>query len=89
MSNQSEAKEKQGYVPKFEPNLCGNCSNLKFNLELPAWMQQHNAAVAAGEYTFGHSTAYGDENRQPQNLRCGIGGFAVKKQGSCGEWKSK
>ena len=88
MSKQSEAKAKQGYVPKFEPNLCGNCANLKFDMELPAWMQKHNNAIAAGEFTFGRPT-YGDEHRQKKNMRCGIGGFSVKTQGSCEEWESK
>jgi hypothetical protein len=31
MSKQSEAKEKQGYRPKANPNLCGNCTHFKFD----------------------------------------------------------
>ncbi len=91
MSKQSEAKEKQGYVSKFEPDICGNCANLMFDMEFPEWIKEHNKNIIEGKrnYSFNKDGMYGDEHKQQKNLRCGIGGFSVKKQGSCEEWKSK
>jgi hypothetical protein len=63
MSRQSEAKAKQGYVPK--PQTCSNC--LHFHSE-----------IVDRKYL-------GEE----KNLRCGIGGFAVKKMATCNEWAAK
>jgi len=70
MSKQSEAKEKQGYVPKAIPQTCGNCAHFMSD-------------KVEREGYFGGS--YVDE----KSMRCGIGGFAVKKMGTCNEWKRK
>lgn len=77
MSKQSEAKEKQGYLAKSP--TCSGCANLKSDLELPTWMQEHNEKRKAE----GYPAAYGDELCVEKNLRCGIGGFAVKKTAVC------
>ena len=66
MSKKSEAKERQGYVPKFIPNVCGNC--LHFRSE-----------IVKTRGTYGLWT-------KETNMRCEIGGFKVKKQGTCQEW---
>jgi hypothetical protein len=63
MSKQSEAKIKQGYVPKAIPQTCANCASLEI-------LPQTSDFSAAG-------------------LRCKIGGFAVKKMGTCNEFSGK
>lgn len=69
MSRQSEAKEKQGYMPKAIPQICSNCKHYKSE-------------------TAEKSGFYGPWIKET-NIRCGIGGFAVKKQGTCKEWKGQ
>lgn len=66
MSKQSEAKERQGYVPKFNPATCSNCAHF-------------TSKVVVRKGVFGGK--YHDES----NKRCGKGGFAVKKLGTCNE----
>jgi len=84
MSKQSEAKMKQGY--KSKSPTCSDCVHLKFDMALPAWMAEKNIEV---QQKIDTGTAkswdklYGDELRRNTNIRCGIGGFAVKKQGCC------
>ena len=63
----------QQYTPKSIPPVCGNCSNMKFDMELPKWMQLD-------------PDDWDDSCKRATNLRCGIGGFRVKKQGSCAEY---
>jgi len=76
MSKQSVAKEKQNYCAKPVPQTCANCKHLTQN--------------------FYHYTANGTriEGKNPDtekyarptysdNLRCGIGEFAVKKTATC------
>lgn len=87
MSKQSEAKKKQEYDDKPKPNLCGNCPSLKFDMQLPKWMQERNDGVANGTTAFPR-TPWGDEHKVQKNLRCGKGGFAIKKAGTCAEWGS-
>jgi len=73
MSKKSqEAIERQQYTPKFIAGVCGNCAYMKVDLELPAWMKKQPGV-------------WGDEFRQEKNHRCAIGGFSVKKLGSCAE----
>lgn len=64
MSKQSEAKEKQCYVPKVILMTCSNCTH-------------YQSKITEREGVFGGT--YHDES----DKRCGIGGFAVKKLGSC------
>lgn len=68
MSKQTEAKTKQGYVPKLTPQACMNCASFKFDM-VPT----------------NYPPGYAQEKQG--NLRCAIGGFAVKKMGTCDEWK--
>jgi hypothetical protein len=78
MSKQSEAKAAQGYMPN--PMACANCMHLKFEMELPRWMQEENLQSPG---------RYGDGQALQKNLRCGLGGFAVKKMGTCNKWEAK
>lgn len=70
MSKQSEAKAKQGYVPKAIPQTCMHCAH--FASEMKAC-----AGYFGGAYT------------EERNLHCSLGGFAVKKMGTCNEWCGK
>ena len=71
MSKQSEAKIKQGYVPKAIPQTCVNCASFRLDVAtLP---------TGCGNGTY----------RKETNLRCCIGGFAVKKMGTCNEFSGK
>lgn len=74
MSKQSKAKAAQGYVDKAIPSTCATCAKFRFDLV------DANAA---------HNAKY--ETKYPpyfvsKNMRCEIGGFAVKKLGTCNEW---
>jgi len=83
MSKQSEAKIKQDYVAKAIPQTCQHCAFLNSKLELPRWMREHNN---------GHrqSPQYNvAEHGIMTDLRCEIGGFAVKKMGTCIEYAGK
>lgn len=78
MSKQSEAKVAQGYIDKAIPQTCGTCVHMQLDLELPKWMQKQ-----------GGSAVWDDKYKQETNLRCGIGGFAIKKMGTCQHWRAK
>lgn len=80
MSKQSEARDKQGYVAKAIPQICGNCAHYRCDMELPPWMQEENKLKPG---------TWGDNYLQEQNKRCGLGGFAVKKMGNCKAWEAK
>jgi len=67
MSKQQDAKALQGYVPKAEPQTCGNC--VQFRSEL------------------GPPEKYGYQKEM--NIHCGLGGFAVKKLGTCTQFVKK
>ncbi len=73
MSKQYKAAiEAQQYTPKLIAGVCGNCTHMKCDMELPAWMQRQPGV-------------WEDKYKVAKNLRCGIGGFPVKKSGSCCE----
>ena len=76
MSKQSEAKEKQNYCAKPVPQTCANCKHLTQNFfhydEKYVRIEGKNPSTEK----YARST-YSD------NLRCGIGGFAVKKTATC------
>lgn len=72
MSKQSEAKQRQVYVEKVIPMTCSNCANC--------------------EPVMGKRLAYIDPTRTAMGTHiatvqtgqeCSIGGFSVKKLGSC------
>ena len=68
MSKQSEAKERQKYNPKASQRVCGTCKNFVFDLDWPTWMKDGK-----------HDSYLTPENQGEKNIRCGVGGFAVKK----------
>jgi hypothetical protein len=76
MSKQSEAKAAQGYDPKPEPSTCGNCGHFQCDMTLPTWMARENEVLSV-------SNKWGPEHKRETNLRCGLGGFAVKKSATC------
>lgn len=82
MSKQSEARAAQQYVASPVLPTCGNCANFCSDKKLPAWMERDKKSYDGTPYTV---EAHGVET----NLRCGIGGFAVKKMGSCTQFKAK
>ena len=76
MSKQSEAKMRQGYTT--EVKNCSNCANYSSDRKLPAWM-------------VGNSTYEDNAHRYEveSNVRCGLGGFAIKKTASCEQYKDQ
>lgn len=81
MSKQANARLQQRY--RTDADTCANCAFFKRALELPAWMKDENARRQAA----GRSAEYGDEHRREKNLRCSLGGFAVKKTAVCEQHK--
>ena len=77
MSKQSEARHNQGYSATAP--TCIQCQRLKFDMVMPTWMVKCNKE----DVERGRSPTYSDDNVIKKNLRCGIGGFAVKQRGSC------
>ena len=73
MSKQSEMKEKQGYVAKAIPQTCQNCTRFLFD---HLQTQKPTQWCKDGWW-------------EDKNMRCGIGGFAVKKMGTCREFAGK
>lgn len=70
MSKQSEAKERQQYVAKAIPQTCQHCAYFKSD------------RVQTVEPSVFHPDGFWEI----KNQRCGKGGFAVKKMGTCLEW---
>lgn len=85
MSKQSDAKDRQGYNPKPEPKTCTNCRHFEFDTELPVWIQEQNLIAQVR----GSPAPYGPECAVFKNLRCAIGGFAVKRMATCKEFERK
>lgn len=87
MSKKSDHKAKVNYIDKAIPNTCANCAYMRYSMELPAWMKQHNERVANGTVTrwSNDGKPYDDEYLQQKNLRCNYAGldFAVKKMAVC------
>lgn len=73
MSKQSELKAKQGYVSKAAPRTCQNCSYFEFDR-----VQIRKPTEWDAEGWF-----------EDKNLRCTLGGFTVKKMGTCNEFNPK
>ena len=84
MSKQSDAKKSQEY--RIEPLCCASCKHFCSDLVPIKWMVDRNKEyVAAGRaepYDLTRPT-----NLKEGNLRCGIGGFAVKKTACCKLWE--
>lgn len=79
MSKQSDAKEKQNYQEKPVVAKCSNCRHLLQDLH-----HFRSGVRIEGENpdTRLYQTGYGGPTYS-DNLRCGIGGFAVKKTATC------
>ena len=73
MSKQSDAKEYQKYCAKPIQKTCSNCKNFLFDV------------VKTHEGTSWHPDGWFAD----KNLRCEIGGFAVKKTGNCEQHEIK
>lgn len=86
MSKQSEAKKQQGY--RTEPNTCANCANFSFEMRPIKWMVEENKDCEANGRKPRYNI-YSPECLKETNLRCGIGGFAVKKNATCNQHKLK
>lgn len=65
------AKIAQAYTQKVTPPTCGNCEHMIFDMALPAWMKKRP------------DIWFQDRFKEEINHRCGIGGFSVKKLGTC------
>lgn len=71
MSKQSDAKQQQGYTPKAIPQTCMNCKHFMFDTV---------QTVAPTEWR-------PDGWHEDKNLRCLLGGFAVKKMATCNKFE--
>lgn len=83
MSKIKKAKEEQGYIDKVEPAVCGNCAHFQSEKTPSKWLVDRNQQAAAKGEPAPYPQHVLDANASERNLRCGIGGFAVKKTGSC------
>ncbi len=80
MSKQSEAKQAQGYSPHGP--TCGQCQHFQSDFVPFPWMVKRNAERIADGMTPQYDLTLPQHQREA-NLRCGIGGFAVKKAAYC------
>lgn len=86
MSKQSQAREEQGY--RHEAPRCGNCRRFTSDsLPIPWMVRMNDEFVSAGRPAPYDMTL--PENLKEGNLRCGIGGFAVKKTAYCNRWEDE
>ena len=74
MSKQSEAKQAQGYEQKPVIPVCMNCKN--------------HEEKATGIYSLVRKQCFFEWSEEKED-RCGIGGFAVKKMGTCKLYERK
>lgn len=84
MSKVGQAKDEQGYVDRGP--TCGKCAMFESKFVLPAWIQE--AEVRKAEQGILPSI-WSDSYRIEKNLRCGLGGFKVKKMGCCDSFTVK
>lgn len=92
MSKQSDAQTAQKYEQKPLPATCANCQNFTSEKKLPAWMDRDNAEgrKPLPNYMGPSFDSYTIENHGVEkNMRCGLGGFAVKKTAACAEFTRK
>lgn len=72
MSKKHDAAiEAQQYTPRLIAGVCGNCTHRVATMNLPLWMRGQ--------------PKYTPEKHGVESNICGIGGFPVKKLGSCCE----
>jgi hypothetical protein len=72
-SKQQQEKDKQGYEARPTPRVCVNCFHFKFD------------RVQTIEPSLWSKNGYWED----KNLRCGIGGFSVKKMATCNLFQIK
>lgn len=87
-SPQAAAKAAQDYQDKPVAPTCANCAHLKLKRGLLAWMERYNAK---GKKPWGgeHDRYTVEIHGVEKDLRCGIGGFAVKKMATCSKFEHK
>ncbi len=73
MSKQSDAKAAQHYSPKTVPQTCMNCVSFTFDR---VQTRQPSMFCPNGRW-------------EDKNIRCSLGGFAVKKMGTCIRFEAK
>ena len=83
MSKQSDAKLAQNYQPKGP--TCAGCNNLQSEKVLLSWQITQNESLAKIKKADRWTLA---EHGIEKNIRCGIGWFAVRKQGCCDLWEA-
>lgn len=86
MSKQSEAREEQGY--KHKGPRCGTCRHFTSDsIPIPWMVKMNDEFVNAGRPVPYDLTLPANQNER--NLRCMIGGFAVKKNGHCKRYEDE
>lgn len=86
MSNQSEAKQAQGYCAKGP--TCATCAHFTSKFVQISWLVESNEDRIAQGFEPLYDLAL-RENQKETNMRCGLGGFAVKKTACCSVWEGK
>ena len=89
MTRIEQAKGEQGYVDKIDPDTCGNCQHFTSDKVAPAWMIKENEKYKKDGKIPLYNQEQLDINASERNMRCGIGGFVVKKAGCCGRHQRK
>lgn len=82
MSTQSQAKKEQDYVPKAIPQTCGVCRNCVALMGDVLRYKDTFRYKDTSNYTSGGTHLV----REQVSQKCGIGGFVVKKMGTCAMW---
>lgn len=76
MSKQQQCKDKQQYVPKAIPQTCGACRHC---VPVMGEVLMYKDPL---KYAMGGTHVISQQVSQ----KCGIGGFVVKKMGTCSVW---
>ncbi len=76
------SKLSMGYTDKPVLAICSNCKNFASEMVLAPWMVERNNS-GEGVYFENDAKYTVEKHGIEKNLRCTVGGFAVKKMGSC------
>lgn len=87
MSKQAKAKEEQGY--RLLGPACGNCRHFTSEMVPIKWMVERNAKLTRQGQALALLDLSLPANQKETNMRCAIGGFAVKKTAYCHSWEGK
>ena len=86
MSKQAEAKQAQGYSASGP--TCSNCHHFTSEIVPINWMVHYNnECVAKGKDPYYDLTL--PVSQKETNMRCAIGGFAIKKTAYRNRWEGK